>query len=78
MSKILLIIMLGMILTSMAMTGTLSVDSFSKALQQAKFSNQSNQAVPKLVTTPEEKREIQAMVKFRNDMMSNQNKSKKE
>jgi hypothetical protein len=78
MSKILLIIMLGMILTSMAMTGTLSVDGFSKALQLTKLNDQSNQVVPKLVTTPEEKQEIQAMVKFRNDMMLNQKQSKKE
>ncbi len=80
MLKILLSLTVGMILVSITMTGqkTLSIDTLLngvKALKQARLNNQSNQVVQKIEISPEEKMQIEAMTKLRNNMTANQQKS---
>ncbi|HEY8037304.1 MAG TPA: hypothetical protein VIF37_17115 [Methylobacter sp.] len=81
MLKILLSLTFVMILVIMTMTGTkaLSIDTLLngvKALKQAGFNDQSNQVVPKLETSPEEKMQIEGMKKIRNNMTVSQQKTK--
>jgi len=80
MLKILLSLTVGMILVSITMTGqkTLSIDTLLngvKALKQARLNDHSNQVVQKIEISPEEKMQIEAMTKLRNNMTANQQKS---
>jgi len=81
MLKTLLSLTVGMILVSITMTGqkTLSIDTLLngvKALKQARLNDHSNQVVQKIEISPEEKMQIEAMTKIRNNMTANQQKSK--
>jgi len=81
MLKTLLSLTVGMILVSITMTGqkTLSIDTLLngvKALKQARLNDHSNQVVQKIEISPEEKMQIEAMTKLRNNMTANQQKSK--
>ncbi|MDI1279522.1 hypothetical protein [Methylobacter sp.] len=83
MLKILISLITGLIITGMTMTGSksLSIDTFLngiKAFNHEQFNDQSNQVVPKVETTPEEKKQIEAIKKIRNDMMISQQKLKNE
>jgi len=80
MLKILLSLTVGMILVSITMTGqkTLSIDTLLngvKGLKQARLNDHSNQVVQKIEISPEEKMQIEAMTKLRNNMTANQQKS---
>ncbi|MGZ4968694.1 MAG: hypothetical protein ACXV8U_16700 [Methylobacter sp.] len=77
MLKILISLVIGLIITGMTMTGSksLSIDTFLngfKAFNQARLNDQSNQVVPKLETTPEEKKQIETMKRIRDNMIESQ------
>jgi len=77
MLKILIGLIISLLISGMIMKGSksLSIDTFLngfKAFNQARLNDQSNQVVPKLETTREEKKQIEAMKRIRDNMIESQ------